>query len=316
MRTAKSPPLAHAFARLGVFALSSLCITGSLRAQSPTPTPATSQTLVGYIPVAGSTPGSFGSFFRTTVQLLNPDASPASGRLVFHPQRVSGAPTDPSLDWSLAPGQTLSYDDVVAAMGLSGTLGSIDVFVTQGAVPVVVTRIFDDAGTAGTRGFTQPFYRTTDVPAGGAGFLIGPSDTSHFRYNLGVRTLDSAVTIDVTIRGSGGNVVHTLSRAFPANFFEQDPAKDFLAGFELANDESIELSFTGGGVIAYGATVDNTTNDPSAQFLSSTGSPQVAGAQTADIAPAVKARRPLAPLLLVAILAVVSIAVAGVVSRR
>jgi hypothetical protein len=231
-----------------------------------TPVPG-NEVLVGYIPVVGSLPGNFGSFFKTSVQLLNPGASASSGRLVFHPAGVSGQPTDPSLDWTLAPGQIASYADIVTDFGESG-LGSVDVFVDEGnAVPILTARIFDDAGDNGTSGFTEPFVLASDVPDQGSGFLVGPSDVSNFRFNVGLRTLDNPVSVMATVRDSGGHVLHSVTRHYDANVFVQTSSTDFL-GFSLGPDQSIELAFTGGGLIAYGATVDNVTNDPSAQFLS------------------------------------------------
>lgn len=248
------------------------------RTRTKTPAPGLSATatltpplvpelVAGYIPVVGSIPGNFGSFFKTSVQLFNSAASTSTGRLVFHPAGTPGQRTDPSLQWTLAPGQIVSYPDVVGALGQSG-LGSVDVYVTEGQpVPIVVTRIFNDAGSGGTSGFTEPFFGTADVPDQGHGFLVGPSDVAHFRYNIGIRTLDGPVDVIATVRDSAGAVLHTVTHTYEENVFVQTSSTAFL-GFSLGNDQSIEIAFTGGGLIAYGATVDNVTNDPSAQFLS------------------------------------------------
>jgi hypothetical protein len=246
------------------------------RTATPTETPLpVTQVLAGYIPVVGSIPGNFGSFFKTSVQLLNPGASTSTGRLVFHPAGTSGQPTDPSQSWTLGPGQIVSYPDVGTALGQSG-LGSVDVYVGEGQpLPVVITRIFNDAGAGGTSGFTEPFFRTSDVPDHGSGFLIGPSDVAQFRYNIGIRTLDSPVSVTATVRDAAGNVLHSVTNTYAENLFVQTSSTAFL-GFSLGNDESIEIAFTGGGLIAYGATIDNVSNDPSAQFLSYVTVPQLA----------------------------------------
>ena len=235
--------------------------------------------VAGYIPVVGSLPGNFGSFFKTSVQLFNSGASTSTGRLIFHPAGTSGQRTDPSLQWTLAPGQIVSYPDVVNALGQSG-LGSVDVYVTEGQpVPIVITRIFDDAGTGGTSGFTEPFIRPENVPDEGSGFLVGPSDVSNFRFNIGIRTLNSPVDVTASVRNSAGTVLHTVTHTYEENVFVQTSSTAFL-GFTLGNDQSIELAFTGGGLIAYGASVDNVTNDPSAQFLSyATATPVAQGAR-------------------------------------
>lgn len=275
--------------------------------QTPLPLP---QVVVGYIPVVGSVPGNFGSFFRTSVQLLNPGGSSIEGRLVFHPAGVSGQPSDPSQAFALAPGQVASYPDFVAAMGLSG-LGSVDVSVGEGeTVPVVVTRIFDDADTAGTKGFTEPFVLASDVPAQGSGFLLGPSDVSRFRFNIGIRTLDDPVMVTATVRGSDGHVLHSINYSYDPNVFVQTSSTDFL-GFSLTNNQSIEIAFSGGGLIAYGATVDNTSNDPSAQFL-----PPYVTATTIAQRTGTKGRGSSTPIKLALILAMLGTAAGIVIAKR
>ncbi|HEX7828828.1 MAG TPA: hypothetical protein VF787_04200, partial [Thermoanaerobaculia bacterium] len=54
--------------------------------------------------VVGSTPGNFGSYFRTSVQLYNSHDVPLSGKLVFHTAGVAGNASDPSLNYTLSPG--------------------------------------------------------------------------------------------------------------------------------------------------------------------------------------------------------------------
>jgi PKD repeat protein len=279
----------------------------STRTRTKTRTPALGpQILIGYIPVVGSTPGNFGSFFKTSVQLFNPGSASTSGRLIFRPAGLSTSTA--SLTWSLVPGQMQTYDDVLAAMLKTG-LGTLDVYVSQGGpIPVILTRIFDDAGTNGTSGFTEPFYRVADVPQNGSGFLIGPSDVARFRYNIGIRTLDEDVTVTATVRNPTGSVAHVETNHYDNPTFVQMSAADFL-GVSLRDDQSIQISFTGGGVIAYGATVDNVTNDPSAQFMT-----YGAATQTADATP----RRGSAatPILFAALLAMLGAAIGAVVARR
>jgi hypothetical protein len=236
------------------------------------PAGAATEIIAGWIPVAVSTPGAFGSFFKTSVQLLNPNSSTSiSGHIVFHPAGVSGSASDPTIGFSLGPLQTFAWNDIVAAMGQSGA-GSLDVFSSQGAAaPVAITRIFNDGGAAGTTGFNEPMVHSYELTGGAGitvtGFLIGPADTSKFRMNIGVRTLDTPVSVTVTVTDGTGAAQTMLTKSYPANFFEQKTAADFLGGFVLGNNNAIQITFTGGELILYGATADDITNDPSAQFL-------------------------------------------------
>lgn len=235
----------------------------------PAGTPA--DEVVGELPVVGSLPGNFGSNFRTSLQILNPNATALAGRLVFHPAGRPEDASDPSMGYSLGSGQSFSWYDVVAAMGLTG-LGSLDVTGDPHLdPPVVVTRVFDDAGVGGTTGFTEPMFKgPMSFPCCPAptlvGYLLPPSDLQRFRYNVGVRVLDDEAQLTVYVLDPLGAVVHSLTRTYGANTFQQTSAADF-AGVALEDGQVLKITVSPFFVILYGATVDNVTNDASAQFL-------------------------------------------------
>jgi hypothetical protein len=116
------------------------------------------------------------------------------------------------------------------------------------------------------------------------------------------------VTVIATVRDSGGNVLHSVTRNYDADTFVQTSAQDFL-GFSLGNDQSIEIDFSGGGLIAYGATVDNVTNDPSAQIM-----PYVSPTQVAQAAP--RRGGPSAPIQLALVLAALGVGAGIVIAKR
>jgi len=117
----------------------------------------------------------------------------------------------------VAPGQTISTTDILAVMGLSG-VGTMDLVLpvagSQIPNPIAVVRLYNDGGAAGTSGFTEdlidPFGERV-LLAGATGFLIGPADTSRFRYNIGLRTLSSGASLKATIHASDGTVPHCLA---------------------------------------------------------------------------------------------------------
>src|SRR5204863_376405 len=68
----------------------------------------------------------------------------------------SGSSSDPSLAYSIAPGKTLSFADLLPAMGLPSGLGSADLLAdATSALPVALSRVFNDAGANGTTGLAQ-----------------------------------------------------------------------------------------------------------------------------------------------------------------
>ena len=231
------------------------------------PCVAQAATLRGVLPVAGSVHGAFGSSFKTSLQLNNRTDVPQSGVLVFHPAGQSAADTDPRLTYALGPHQTVSYDDVVDAMGTSG-LGSIDVLVDVGAVPAIVARAFDDEGTLGTTGAgIRAVSPEAAAKSGATTTLVAPGDLDRFRFNIGVRSLEGGATLKATIYASSGSVRNIVDGlVFPASYFVQRPAAEFLGGLTLAPNDSIEFEVVSGAAILYGTTTDNTTNDPAIQL--------------------------------------------------
>ena len=218
--------------------------------------------------VVGSTPGAFGSYFRTSVQLYNATSLPIAGKVVFHTAGASGSPSDPSMTYSLQPGKAVAWSDLLPAIGVATGLGTADVIADAGsAFPVAAVRVFNDAGAAGTTGSSQELLRLEDaLAAGQTGVIIAPADASKFRLNVGVRTLTQGVSMNVILRDAEGAVVKTVGRTYPATFFTQVTAAALLDGYTFTGGETLSFQVTEGSAFVYGSTTDNVTNDPSQQF--------------------------------------------------
>lgn len=230
--------------------------------------PQPTELVVLVIPAAGSTPGNFGSFFRTDVQLSNYSPLPTTGRLVYHPAGLPGSSTDPSLSFTLPPRSTVSYNDLIQTMGQSG-LGTLDVWMpTDVPRPVVVARVYNDAGAAGTTGFTEEAIDPSGdqhlLQIANISLLVAPANNQFFRFNIGVRTMDIATFLAFRIYDANGSLIHTVEKQYGPTSYEQQPAEALL-GAPLPPDASIEVTVDGKAVI-YGATIDNATNSASIQY--------------------------------------------------
>jgi hypothetical protein len=228
-----------------------------------------SESAQGIVPVVASIPGVPPSLFKTGFQMHNSTAATLAGRLVFHPQGAAGSGADPSLAYSLASGQTQSFDDLAPAMGLAGPrIGSLDIVTAVGdPAPVVAARVFNDGGIGGTTGFTMSAVPLDSLlQAGDHGVFFAPADIGRFRMNVGVRSGPSGAAMTVTRRNAAGTVVQTLTRTYAPNFFEQISGAEFLATSPFGANDSITILVTSGSAIVYGVTADNTTQDPSIQF--------------------------------------------------
>jgi len=199
-------------------------------------------------------------------------AATLSGRIVFHPQGVAAGTGDTELAYSIAPGRTVAYDDLLPAMGIAGGLGSADLVAdiageASMAVPVALIRIFNDGGAAGTTGMTEePMHPEDALRAGETGAILAPEDMARFRLNVGLRTLDRGATISILARDRDGIPVASAERELEPQFFLQIGSAAFLDGYVLRGGETISITVTSGDTIVYGATTDNITNDPALQF--------------------------------------------------
>ncbi|HEX8252048.1 MAG TPA: hypothetical protein VF846_02785, partial [Thermoanaerobaculia bacterium] len=223
---------------------------------------------VGVIPAAASAAGAFGSFFRTEVTISNPSPFGIGVVLVYHPAGRSAEPTDPRRNTLLLANESRTYTDIVQTMGQTG-LGSLDVL-TTGFTPVITTRVYNDAGSAGTSGFTQEVVTSHEAIRSGAyaDFTI-PADLTNYRVNVGIRTLGESATFLVTVYDAAGALVgNTAERTLPANYFEQISLSALLAGVTPPAGGLARIHVTSGGsAVFYTATNDNRTNDPSLKML-------------------------------------------------
>ncbi|HEX7830749.1 MAG TPA: hypothetical protein VF787_13915 [Thermoanaerobaculia bacterium] len=223
--------------------------------------------LIGTLPVVGSAAGNFNSFFRTGLTVTNPSAYPSTIKLVFHPAGASSSPSDPSTTFTLAGYATKSYTDVVQAMSQSG-LGTLDIY-ANAYQPVVAARIFNDAGTAGTSGFTEDLVTAED------GFIESqftvvplPADLTNYRLNVGIRTFATTTVRSQYFDANGTFLGQGPSKTYPANYFEQVSLATFSGNFAVpAGGMMYVVIESGGPAVFYTATTDNRTNDGSLKMF-------------------------------------------------
>lgn len=210
------------------------------------------------VPVVGSTQGQSNSHFKTELQLTNRADIPSSGWLIYRPSGIFRR-------YELPAFGTLSFADVIGEMGGSG-LGSLDILIDGGPLPAIVARAYDDQ-PAGTTGVSVPAIPIEDVLVGNeGGVLIAPRDLVRYRFNIGVRALESGTVLEITVRAKSGSTRHAHFLTFEAHEFQQQVGNAF-AGIELQGDDSIAVEIVEGSGIVYATTVDNATNDGVMQVL-------------------------------------------------
>jgi len=226
------------------------------------------------VPVAGSLTAADGSKFHTSLRLFQPynTAVPVTGRIVFHPQGAIHSDNDPSINYRLEtlpdfnqPGAVQYWDDVVAAIGVSG-LGTMDIIPDGDYVPQVDVRVWNDIHGL-INGGTVDVYRAADLfRPGQITTMTFPvwTDGGKARMNVGVRTYGpSAVTVMVVTHGTTPRSV-----VVPGNSFVQIPLTTLLSGIALQDGQQVTLNFIYGSndysssAFGYYTITENSSNDP------------------------------------------------------
>ena len=222
---------------------------------------------IEYMPAVGSLPGANGANFKTSFQIHNVSPSAVSGKLVYHPAGRSAAAGDPSIAYSLAAGQTLSFPDLLAAFGLTG-LGTLDIVPGSGPPPLALARVVNDLGPAGGLGLAEEAVTAAEVlKAGDHADVIIPADLAKQRINIGVRTFEPAL-LAVTVSDADGFFRGTrpILKALSAAEFQQFSLQEFLGADAIPAGGSIRIEVIRGEAFVYGSVVDNVTNDSSYQL--------------------------------------------------
>ncbi len=210
------------------------------------------------LPVVGSTPGSFGGKFKTSL-ILRPFASNQRGRLIFHSAGQVASDSDPSIPYSFDTGVALAFDDVVAAIGQSG-IGSLDIVPDEDAssfVPSIEARLYNDTsiGTFGTLAAATYPFDYLRPPA--MEVVIPENDRS--RVNIGFRTL-TETKMRIFVYAPDLRLLSFHDVTYPAGWMQMTSANDF-AGKTLTKGQVVQVQFTG-SVIPFYTVTENSTNDP------------------------------------------------------
>jgi hypothetical protein len=212
----------------------------------------------GILPVVGSTAGSMGGKFKTSL-VMRPYAANQRGRLVFHPAGQVASDSDPSIPYAFNGAEPLVFDDVVAAIGTGG-IGSLDIIPDEDAsskLPTIEARLYNDTpiGTFGT--IAHPAYPYDYLRPPVLEVVVPENDRT--RINVGLRTI-TATTARIFIYNAVGTLLHFRDVTFPAGWMQMTSVHDF-AGRQLGPGQKIQVHFSG-AVIPFHTVTENSTNDP------------------------------------------------------
>jgi hypothetical protein len=232
--------------------------------------------------------GDRGASWRTDVDVTNVSAVPVTVDVIFFPTGGGDntqALTRPVRLGTIAPGATLQYADIFEnLLGIDSGSGAL-VFFSASAdqpqlfEPVVVTGRVYNATPAGTYGLAAPglpWYDEASPQAASVGadahLLPGLASNADFRSNLGVwngSDPSTSIVARIEISNANGQVVARKDVSLPPLAHRQ--INDILATLGLSGQGYLArvsvLSYASSAanprpyLFAYGAVIDNRTND-------------------------------------------------------
>lgn len=223
----------------------------------------------GVIPVVGSIQGNGGAYFRSSLLLTNPCPAEISLKLTYHAAGTEGTSSDPALSFAIPAFGSRQFADIAREFGRTG-IGTIDVHTTS-CVPEASAYVYNDVGEAGTYGFNEDLVPVSAGWTENVQFAAIPiaSDLTKFRVNIGVRTLDSPVTLTATVFDASGTSVGTVpSKTYPASYLLHTSLVAFLDPIAPPPGGMVQIAVQSGGpVVYYTSTIDNRTNDSSYKLI-------------------------------------------------
>jgi len=220
---------------------------------------------------ASNAPGAGGSYFITTVDILNADDDPARIRMQLLERDADNSSAIESALFTLDPGEVRRFDNVLSeAFGDDGQdfAGGAAVLSDNDDL-LVMTRTVDTSGS-GTRGAALPAWPADEMLASGEReYVLFLTENADYRSNLGLLSnVDFQITVHWELFDAGGRSLADGSTILPAYGLTQ--VNRILRPFQPIEAAYAEVwtSTPGGLFTAYGAIIDNVSQDPTIVLVS------------------------------------------------
>jgi PKD repeat protein len=210
--------------------------------------------------VASHAPGAEGSVWRTDLVLLNPHGAAADVTL-----RYLDGSQPATASASLAPGETVRYDDVmVSLLGLGrSSTGALHIEATGEVVVVSRTYNLSPIGSYGQ--YFPAVQQGQCLEEGQLGVLAGIARDANYRTNVGfLNSSELEATVRVLVYGSDGGLLGQRGSVVSAGQWRQinDILSTIAPGDVPVAWATVEVLTGGAKVWAYASVVTRATGDP------------------------------------------------------
>lgn len=221
-------------------------------------TPSSSRVI---IPAVGRVPGIGGTFWRSDVTVMNPNAFGVRVSWRYLPAGSSNT----AAGWSsltLAGGETRVLRDVASMFGVQSGTGALELAADGFAAPVVTSRTYTTTADGGTYG--QSIDPVTSYRADA--YVPGLRYDASYRSNVGFyNNSDTTTGVTAKLVNLYGQPVASAFVSVPAHAPVQFSLAALFPNVNLAAYPTLTLhAHTDGGAIlfGYGSVVDNASGDP------------------------------------------------------
>ncbi len=227
------------------------------------------------VPVVASAKGGYGSDWRSDVWIHNADGGKeAIINMWYVPPGTQPNPSKPDAIVRVPSFHTICLEDIVKNTFNKEGVGSLFMFLSpvdengvgrENADPkkiIVESNVYNRVDEIKQYGQQLPGIREQEYAKDGeTHYLPGSPDTTKYRANLGVVTLNATQFL-LTFRNAGGNILHQEWYDLPQYSFVQ--FNDIIKTFNLPDQNRIYVEVRGNGkIITYMSHVDKKTNDGS-----------------------------------------------------
>ena len=207
------------------------------------------------VPAAGR-----GAPWATDLYIANPGDTTVAGS-VFWLVRGVANPNPASFDFSLAPGETGIFEDVILSeFGLASAGGAFRVMADD--TVIVNSRIYASDGTAT---FGQGF-EGVPVPAatqtGGTATVVGLSSNASFRTNIYATAGANGSTMELSLLDPDGTSFATANLVLAAWEPYLRRVDQLFTGVANFDNATLVADVTAGSAVAGASKVDNESTDP------------------------------------------------------
>ncbi len=249
--------------------LAALLVAGAASAQTP-------QTVSLLVPIVGTVVGAGDVRWKTDVEISND-----SREEMFVALRLPTTPDQPTIAFTLGPGRTQRFADVIGeAFGIDAALSPL-IVETMGKRSVRVTaRAYAISGEGPTGGEPIPIaYNESAYPMR---TLNGLSFSDVFRTNVGLVNLGNrSATFTLALQRVAGRNIAVTRLTLQPNSVSQTSIQNLFPLITKGDDFSIVIETNTPNTYTYASVIENATSEarfiapaigaPQAPFLASSG---------------------------------------------